>query len=234
MVRAGSSTIRILACNELESRTGRWPWSAKVEMPRLLHRVLPLFACAAVACAADITVVVDFDGPHSEKSVQQMKRETEEIFKPAGLHIDWRARTEVGREWYENLVLVHFKGKCVLEPVAMLYDERGPYAFAYNSDGDVLPFSEVECEPVAASVHSAMDGDDFARPDYLMGRALGRVLAHELVHILTKSAAHGHDGVTQATLTGRELIGAPLRLTHTDVERLRVACTSPSEREAKR
>ncbi len=208
--------------------------SAKVEMPRLLHRVLPLFACAAVACAADITVVVDFDGPHSERSVQQMKRETEEIFKPAGLHIDWRARTDVGRESYENLVLVHFKGKCMLQPVAMLYDERGPYAFAYNSDGDVLPFSEVECEPVAASVHSAMDGDDFARPDYLMGRALGRVLAHELVHILTKSAAHGRDGVTQATLTGRELIGAPLRLTHTDVERLRVACSLSSEREAKR
>jgi hypothetical protein len=79
-----------------------------------------------------------------------------------------------------------------------------------------------------------MDGEDFARPDYLMGRALGRVLAHELVHILTKSAAHGQDGVTQPALTGRELIGAPLRLTHTDVERLRVACTPSSEREAKR
>ena len=208
--------------------------SAKVEMPRSLHSVLPLFACAVAASAADITVIVDFDGPHSDKSVQQMKRETEEIFKPAGVHIDWRARTDIGRESYENLVMVHFKGRCILEPAPMLYDERGPYAFAYNSDGDVLPFSEVECEPVAASVHSAMDGDDFARPDYLLGRALGRVLAHELVHILTKSATHGREGVTQATFSSRELIGAPLRLTRTDVERLRVACTPSSEREAKR
>ena len=96
------------------------PTSAKVEMPRLLHYVLPLFACAATACAADITVIVDFDGPHSERSIQQMKRETEEIFKAAGVHIDWRARTDIGRESYENLVMVHFKGKCVLEPVPML------------------------------------------------------------------------------------------------------------------
>jgi hypothetical protein len=205
-----------------------------MEMPSLLHFALPLLACAAVACAADITVVLDFDGPHSDRSVLQMKRETEEIFKPAGVHIDWRARAELGRESFENLVMVRFKGKCILEPVPILYDERGPYAFAYNSDGDVLPFSEVECQPVAASVHSAMDGDDFARPDYLLGRALGRVLAHELVHILTKSPRHGNDGVTQASLTGRELIGAPLRLTHTDVERLRVACSLSSEREAKR
>jgi hypothetical protein len=199
-------------------------------MPRLLLCLLPMFA----ACAADITVVTDFDGPHSERSVQQMKRETEGIFKSAGLHLDWRGRNEVGRESYENLVVVRFKGKCILEPVPILYDERGPFAFAYNSDGDVLPFSEVECDHVAASVYSVMWGDDFARPDYLMGRALGRVLAHELVHILTRSAAHGTDGVTQATFSGRELIGAPLRLTRADAERLRRACAPLSEREAKR
>ena len=186
------------------------------------------------AWAADITIVVDFDGPHSDRSIQQMKRETAEIFKAAGVHLDWRARSEVGRGSYENLVMVHFKGKCILEPVPMLYDERGPFAFAYNSDGSVLPYSEVECDHLTATVHSAMGGDDYARPDYLLGRALGRVLAHELVHILTGSAAHGPDGVTQATFSGRELIGAPLRLSRVDVERLHRATATSLEREAKR
>jgi hypothetical protein len=203
-------------------------------MPRLLRYLLLLFACAAAACAAELAVVVDFDGPHSEKSVQQMKRETEQVFKTTGLRIAWRERAAVGHESYENLVVVHFKGKCILEPVPILYDERGPFAFVYNSDGDVLPFTEVECEPVAASVKSAMEGDDYGRPDYLLGRALGRVLAHELVHILTRSAAHGQDGVTQPKFSGRELIGAPLRLTQAEVERLRVAFPPPLEGEAKR
>ena len=192
-------------------------------MPRLLLCLLAMIGFADVCRAADITVAIDFDGPHSDRSVQQMKRETEEIFKVAGVRLEWRGRDDVGRNSYENLVMVHFKGKCILQPVPILYDERGPFAFAYNSDGEVLPFSEVECERVTASVRSAMRGDDFGRPDYLMGRALGRVVAHELVHILTRSASHGREGVTQAALSGRELIGCPPRLSRDDVERLRRA-----------
>jgi hypothetical protein len=206
-------------------------------MLRSLLYLLPLWLCLHAAGAAELTVVIDFEGSHSDRSVEQMKREAEEIFKSAGIHLNWRARNEVGTKPYENLVMVHFKGKCILEPVPMLYDERGPFAFAYKSDGDVLPFSEVECDRVTASLQSALWGDDFARPDYLMGRALGRVLAHELVHILTKSAMHGSEGVTQATFSSRELIGAPLRLSRTDVERLHSVlppAPASSEREAKR
>ena len=187
-------------------------------MPR---RLICLLAVAGFAHASDVTVVLDFDGPYSDRSVEQMKRETEGIFKTAGLHLEWRTRADAGRGPYENLVVVHFKGKCVLEPVPILYDERGPYAFTYNSDGAVLPFSEVECDHVTASVQSAMGVDDHARPDYVMGRALGRVVAHELVHILTKSGTHARDGVAQTALSGRDLIGPPIRLTREDMDKLR-------------
>jgi hypothetical protein len=190
-------------------------------MPRLLVCLLALIAFACVAGATDVTVVFDFDGPHSDRSVEQMKRETEDILRDAGLHLDWRTRAEAGSGVYENLVVVHFKGKCILEPVPMLYDERGPFAFTYNSDGAVLPFSEVECSHVSASVQEAMGADDRGRPDYLMGRALGRVVAHELIHILTRSATHARDGVAKSAFSGRDLIGAPVRLTAEDRERLR-------------
>jgi hypothetical protein len=190
-------------------------------MPRWTICALAAIALAGAVRAADVTVVLDFDGPHSDRSVEQMKREAEAIFQPAGLHLEWRARAELGRASYENLVVVHFKGKCVLEPVPMLYDERGPFAFTYNSDGAVLPFSEVECDHVTASVESAMTVDDHSRPDTIMGRALGRVVAHELVHILTKSGAHSKDGVAQTALSGHDLVGGPLKLSREDIERLR-------------
>jgi len=190
-------------------------------MPRWLICVVVALAASAAARATDVTVVFDFDGPYSDRSVRQMKREAEDILKGTGLHLDWRPRAGLDRGPYENLVVVHFKGKCVLEPSPLLYDERGPFGFTYNSDGAVLPYSEVECSHVSASVQTAMSGDDFARPDFLMGRALGRVLAHELVHILTRSAAHGRQGATQPAFSGRELIGAPLRLSPEEVERLR-------------
>lgn len=195
-------------------------------MPRLLICLLATIGALSVARAANVTVAIDFNGPHSDRSVQQMKRETADIFKNSGVRLDWRDRSDIGHSSYENLVVVHFKGKCVLDPVPILYDERGPFAFTYNSDGDVLPFSEVECDKVTASVKSSLLGDDFARPDYVMGRALGRVVAHELVHILTRSAAHGLDGIEQRALSGRELIGAPLRLSRADLDRLRRVVTA--------
>lgn len=190
------------------------------EMSHWLSSLL-VFGCAATALAADVAIVVDFDGPHSDRSVQQMKRETEEIVKGSGLHLSWRSRDELHGAELPNLVVVHFKGRCVLEPVPFLLDERGPYAITHSSDGAVLPFTEVACDQVTASVRPALWGDDFARSDYLMGRALGRVVAHELVHILTKSGTHGRAGVAQAALSGRQLIGAPLRLSPEDLERLR-------------
>jgi hypothetical protein len=191
------------------------------KMPRSLMLLCAALGCAVTAAATDVTVVIDFNGPHSERSIDEMKREAEGILKDSGLHLDWMARSEVGKSSFPNLVLVRFNGRCVLEPEPMLYDERGPFAFTYSSDGEVLPFTEVACNHVTASVQSAISGDDFSRLDYLMGRALGRVVAHELVHILTRSHSHAREGVAQAALSGRELIGAPVKLTRADVEKLK-------------
>src|SRR5215831_3317404 len=150
-------------------------------MPRSLIRLAAALTCAWSAAATDVTVVVDFNGPYSDRSVEEMKREAAGIMKDSGLHLEWKSRDGVGVTSYPNLVLVRFKGRCVLEPEPMLYDERGPFAFTYSSDGNVLPFTEVACDHVTASVQTAISGDDHMRLDYLMGRALGRVVAHELV-----------------------------------------------------
>jgi hypothetical protein len=190
-------------------------------MPRSLILFVAALGCALPSTATDVTVVIDFNGPHSDRSVAEMKREAEGIMKDSGLHLDWKSRDAVGATSYPNLVLVRFRGRCVLEPDPILYDERGPFAFTYSSDGDVLPFTEVACDHVTASVQSAISGDDFSRLDYLMGRALGRVVAHELVHILTRSGNHAREGIAQTALSGKELIGAPLKLTRGEVEKLK-------------
>jgi hypothetical protein len=189
-------------------------------MPGLLKVVFTTFVLAAGARAADVTIVVNFDGPYSPQSLEQMKRETASIVKDSGLRLDWRQPLDFHGDTAANLVVLRFKGNCVLDPGAHR-EASGPFAITHSSDGQMLPFSEVVCDRVAASVQPALWGDDFARPDYLMGRALGRVVAHELLHILTGSSAHGADGVGQTALSGSQLIGAPLRLSRSDVERLR-------------
>jgi len=167
-----------------------------------------LLVCTAYA--GDVTIILDFHGDHSERSTTEMKREFEGIMKDSGISFDWRLRGEVEGQSFHNLVVVKFKGKCVLEPVGYLYDERGPLAFTHSSDGDILPFSEVACDKVAALVRSAMFGADYAKADLLMGRALGRVLAHEMIHILRQSKNHDLAGVEKQALSGVELIAPNL------------------------
>jgi hypothetical protein len=184
-----------------------------------------VLASTAVAAnprrAVGLTIVLDFQGPRSERSVDEMKRELEGLMKDSGLVFNWRLRSEAQQESFPNLVVVRFKGKCVMEPVGYLYDERGPFAFTYSTDGVVQPFSEVACDQVTASLRSAMFGGDFAHADTLLGRALGRVVAHELVHILAKSGTHGHTGVAKAALSAQQLISDRLALDASDIERVR-------------
>jgi hypothetical protein len=175
---------------------------------------------AAPVFGEGITIVLDFQGPRSEPSVAEMKREFAGIMKDTAVHFDFRSRVQASQDALTDLVLVRFTGKCVLDPVGYLYDERGPMAFTYSTDGVVQPFSEVACDKVTSAVRSAMSGGDFANADVLLGRALGRVLAHEVVHMLSKSGAHGHTGVAKTALSPSQLIAPELRLEPEDVERI--------------
>jgi hypothetical protein len=151
-----------------------------------------------------------------------MQRETEGILKGAGLHLDWRLPADAAREAFDDVVVVRFKGTCEFESLPYGFDELGPMAFTYSSDGTIQPFTQVSCTRVAASVRSAMSGRDLRSADMLFGRALGRVLAHELVHVLTGSGSHGREGVQRPSLSGRDLISGSLLLSPADLARLRV------------
>jgi hypothetical protein len=184
-------------------------------------RLLVILAVfAALACAEGITIVLDYDGPHSPQTDAAMKREIEGIFHKATLTVNWRTRQEAQNGAASNLVVVRLKGKCILDPVPYLYDERGIMAFTYSTSGVVQPFGEVACDRVATAVRSAMFGEDYKRSDQLFGRALGRVLAHEVVHMLTGSGAHGREGVARKSLSGQQLIAPELRLSTEDLDRL--------------
>jgi hypothetical protein len=189
-------------------------------------RLLPLCAIAWIAAvspvfAEGITIVLDFQGPRSEQSIREMKHEFAGIMKDSTIRFEFQSRSQAEQTSSSDaLVVVKFKGKCVFEPAPYLIDERGPMAFTYSTDGAVQPFSEVACDRVTQAMRSAMSGGDFAKADVLLGRALGRVLAHEVVHILTNSAKHGSAGVARTALSGSQLIAPELQLDSDDLERM--------------
>jgi hypothetical protein len=91
-----------------------------------------------------------------------------------------------------------------------LLDERGPLAFTFTTDGRILPFGEVKCDRLRDSIKTAMSGADYKQGNQLLGRAMGRVLAHELYHMLAQSKGHAKGGVARESLSARQLIAEQL------------------------
>jgi hypothetical protein len=150
-----------------------------------------------------------------------MKRESGLILSSSGVRLDWRVLGEDPSDSYNDLVVMTFKGVCKYESAAPASDELGPLAMTHSVDGEIQPFGEVDCNRVVNSARNAMSSSDYARGDLLVGRAMGRVVAHELVHMLTKSGQHGSEGVEKPALSGKQLIGGYLPLSAFDIDRLK-------------
>ena len=173
--------------------------------------LLPALALMPAFARHSLTVLMEFENRPSQQSIAAMKTELESLLSE--VDVNWRYLSDVKPDdQFPDLVVVRFKGACELESIPpYLFDERGYYAFTYTSDGNVLPFSEVECDKVGKSVRAAMRRSDYPRQDQLMGRALGRVLAHELHHVLAHSPEHGKTGVDRTALSAKDLISDRIR-----------------------
>jgi hypothetical protein len=190
----------------------------------VLGAIVATMGLAIPAGTSRLTVVMDFKGPWSAPAAREMQKESARILSPAGLSVDWKLRGEpLSGGSASNLFVMTFHGSCQFDPEPPVYDELGPYARTHETNGEVQPFGDVDCTRVVSSARYAMSGSDFERQDYLVGRALGRVVAHELVHMVTRSEGHAHEGVQKAALSGRELIGAPLPLEAAEVNQIRLA-----------
>lgn len=184
---------------------------------------VPLGAGIEHVSPSVLTVILDFKGPFSKASLVEMKRESGLVLQSSGVQLDWRMLGEDPYASYADLVVMTFRGTCKYEPAAPVdtADEPGPLAMTHSVNGEIQPFGEVNCDRVVNSARNAMLSVDYARADLLIGRALGRVVTHELVHMITGSAEHGLEGVERSSLSGRQLITGELSLSGFDIDRLK-------------
>jgi hypothetical protein len=185
-------------------------------MAHVRHSVIVALILAAAAAAATpmekLTVVLEFQDGYSARSVSAMKREVEKVFQDARLRVDWRSREEAVGGVFGDMAVIRFGGKCLFQPAIVAAREPAALAVTHVSDGVVLPFSDVACDRIAALLGAAIPGTGEARGDALFGRAMGRVVAHELVHILSRSVAHGATGVVEPALSAGQLTSDALVL----------------------
>lgn len=174
---------------------------------------LPLFLFAE---KKDVTVVMQFSEGFSPQALQEMQAEADRIVRKAGVRLAFRHRAEAAEDSYNELIFFKMSGRCEMDAFPAMLDERGPLAFTFTTDGRILPFGEVKCDRLRESIKTAMSGSDYSQANQLLGRAMGRVLAHELYHMIAQTKGHGKGGVAKESLSAHQLIADKLELADHD------------------
>ncbi len=174
---------------------------------------------------ATVTVVMRFEEAFPPVTMHVMKTELQHILHRSGVRLDWRVYPEMlGKELSNSFAVVHFKGKCEV-------DDSVPVASAILAqtdtlDGNIIPYAEVHCDRIQEMLHGTLTDEGFPQREALLGRALARVLAHELYHILTRTKEHGQNGIAKPSLRPRDLVDAILEFDKSELDEIRESVAS--------
>jgi hypothetical protein len=176
---------------------------------------------------APIGIYMSFDGSHADRTVQAMQHEVEALTKASGFRLRWRSlENRSSEDTFSDLMVVKFHGSCNMQGVQLVFSELGPeteggvLGSTKTSDGQVLPFSELYCDRIRRSIAPLSIGASPEDRESLLGRAMGRVLAHELFHIFANTEKHGHEGVAKTTYSRNDLVADGFAFDAKDAKRI--------------
>lgn len=173
----------------------------------LLLGAVPAFGQTGGGQVAPFAVYTHFDQEPAAPVLDSLKQELTSILADVGLPVAWRS-LDAHREGesFEALAVITFKGTCSVDGLISERVGGGALGRTHVTDGQIIPFSDVDCGRIRAFLsHSLVP---LWRPDRdrLYGRAIARVLAHELYHIFTQTRHHGSSGLAEPSYTARELM----------------------------
>ena len=173
----------------------------------LLAGVVPAAGETRWAPSAPITLYTSFQQEPPADVMEAIQDEVEAIMAPIGLRFEWRNLAGVrGQEASAELAVVTFQGRCNTAGMSAQAKLSGALGWTHMSDGEILPFTDVSCDRVREFVQRQLV---VAHPEEragLYGRALGRVLAHELYHIFANTTRHASWGVAKECYTVQDLL----------------------------
>jgi hypothetical protein len=185
------------------------------------------FAEGAPESPAPIAIYMSFDGAHSAQAVAAMQSEVASLTKRSLLNLRWipldGPRSD---ESFSDLMVVKLHGNCNMEGIQFLFNELGlegdggALGSTSKTDNHVLPFSELQCDRIRRSIAPLAIGNTPNEREALLGRAMGRVLAHELFHIFANTDKHGREGVAKTKYTRKDLVADRFEFDAKDAQRM--------------
>jgi hypothetical protein len=158
-----------------------------------------------------ITLYTDFQQAPPLAVMDVMRGELDAIMLPAGFRFDWLSLAEAGRHVTAELAVIYFKGECDAQGLRPGWGYPGALGWTNISDGRIQPFIEIDCEGVRLLLERDLIGAPEPRRDPTFGRAIARVLAHELYHFLASTRKHTSAGIAKAVFTPEDLLAPTLR-----------------------
>jgi hypothetical protein len=171
--------------------------------------------------------IVVYLGAHepdiSRAVVRGMQQEAGDLMRPVGYQVHWLEQGEAREVQAAFLFVVGLKGPCHPSPgpSGRFQAAKARLAFTFVENGRILPFSDVDCSALREFLAPALARQPKSQRDLIYGRAMGRLLAHELYHLVGQTKDHAHAGVAQAELSARELTAEQFTFGEEALARLR-------------
>ena len=204
-------------------------------MTLLRHvRLLSLSAAGVAALGAQpapppATLYTEFQQPPPPSVMDSIRAESEAILGHMGIGLEWRSLAGArGNEVSLQLAVVRFQGRCDVNSLSPHRVQPGALGWTHESDGVILPFGEIDCDRIRNFIQVDLLGVPAGKRELVFGRAVGRVLAHELYHILARSPHHSTDGVGKAVYAAQDLLVGHFLFDARQSEQLR-SCQAHSE-----
>jgi hypothetical protein len=160
---------------------------------------------------ADLAVYLTLDPNQAAAPLENMKRELSGIMESAGYRVVFNdVSAPDPRGQYSVLAVLELHGTCGM-PAGNYRLERSvasgaSLAETAVSSGVVLPFSHINCAVLTRLIGPVLADEVRAQRDYFYGRAMARIAAHELYHVMMGTRAHSHEGVAKASFSVNDLL----------------------------
>jgi hypothetical protein len=184
----------------------------------------PIRAASGQFAAAKLVVYLQTQATQSLRPLDSMKHELARLMRSAGYELEWRGPRDPNFDTGAFLAVVELRGDCEAASDAWLEGAALPdiadLASTFVSEGRVLPFSWVNCGNVTKLLAAALTGQPGAVADFILGRAVARLLAHEFYHMLMQTTQHTGAGISKPCFTSGDLLSQRFEFEHSVVAAL--------------
>jgi hypothetical protein len=193
----------------------------------LLAGVLPAWSETRGATMDPIALYVKFQHEPAPAVTVALHQELSLIMGPIGLDFEWRDLASAGYEVSTELAVVSFLGHCDTGGMNARSRFEGALGWTHMSDGQLLPFTDVNCDRVREFTQNGLLALRAGERDAQYGRALARVLAHELYHIFANTTHHGAMGVAKECYSLADLMSLDFQFREKEIHLLQSGRPKP-------